>query len=143
MCPDTAPTERAARLDEAGALASALCAVHCAVVALAPGLLMAVGLGGLISHEVEWITTAVAILIGLLAGLHGFRKHGSWGLLAGFIAMATALVAVRFLDAWLAGATALPALFAVLAGGGMAWMHVLNIRSTRACRSHDRAPSRP
>lgn len=130
------PIHNVPNLDRAGTWASGLCAIHCAAVALAPGLLMAVGLGGALSHEFEWATTGAAVLIGILAGIQGFRSHGSWGILAGFLTMAWALVAVRFLDHWVTeGGTILghtvpylPAVFAVIAGIGMVWMHMLNIR---------------
>jgi hypothetical protein len=136
--PPDAPTDHST-LDKAGAWASALCAVHCAAVALAPGLLMALGLGGALRHEFEWATTGAAVLIGLLAGVQGYRTHGSWGILAGFLTMAAAMVAVRFLDHWIgSGGTIsghtvpyLPAIFAVLAGIGMIWMHLLNLRRAR------------
>jgi hypothetical protein len=136
--PPDPPTDHS-RLDKAGTVASGLCAIHCAVVALVPSLLMAMGLGGALSHEFEWATTGAAVLIGILAGLQGFRSHGSIGLLAGFLTMAAALIAVRFLDHWVAegGAIAgqplphLPAIFAVLASIGMVWMHILNLRRNR------------
>jgi len=140
VSPDAPPTSTSeTKLDKAGAWASALCAAHCAIVAVAPGLLMAVGLGGLMSHEFEWIITTVAVLIGLLAGVQGYRKHGSGGLLAGFVVMAGALVAARFLEKWIASGGEisgmqlpyLPVIFAVLAGVGMAWMHILNLQRNR------------
>jgi len=136
--PDIKPSDKPS-LDKAGAWASGLCAIHCAAVALAPGLLMAVGLGGALTHEFEWATTGAAVLIGILAGIQGFRTHGSWGILGGFLTMAWAMVAVRLLDHWVAeGGTVaghtlpyMPAIFAVLAGIGMIWMHLLNLRRSR------------
>jgi hypothetical protein len=136
--PDHSGLERAS-LDRAGAWASGLCAIHCAAVALAPGLLVALGLGGALSHEFEWATTGAAVLIGVLAGVQGYRSHGSWGILAGFLTMAWAMVAVRFLDHWVAGGGTivghqvpyLPAIFATMAGIGMVWMHMLNLRRGR------------
>jgi len=136
--PPDPPTNRSG-LDTAGAIASGVCAIHCASVALAPSLLVAMGLGGAMSSEFEWAFTGAAVLIGVVAGIQGFRSHGSWGLLAGFLTMATALIAVRFLEGWVAGGGMiaghsvpyLPAAFAVLAGVGMVWMHILNMRRNR------------
>ena len=108
-------------------------------MALAPGLLVALGLGGALSHEFEWAITGAAVLIGVVAGVQGYRSHGSWGILAGFLTMAWALVAVRFLEHWIAGGGTivghpvpyLPAIFATMAGIGMVWMHMLNLRRGR------------
>jgi hypothetical protein len=105
---------------------------------MAPGILAAIGLGGLLSYEAEWISTAVAVVIGLVAGAQGYRKHGSRGILAGFVVMSLALLAVRFLDVWVGGeyGTAqrgehlMPIFLAILAGIGMVSMHWFNMRGT-------------
>ena len=48
--------------DRFGALASAVCAVHCGVCALLPWAFGALGLGFLVGYEVEWALTLVAAL---------------------------------------------------------------------------------
>ena len=71
--------------DRFGAVASSLCAIHCAICALAPALFGALGLGVLLSHEVELGLASVAILFGLGAMVLAWRQHQSklvMGLLA-------------------------------------------------------------
>ena len=65
------------RVDQMGAVASSVCALHCALCALLPVALSAVGLGVLISHEAEWAFTVVAIVFALGAMVLGWRQHGS------------------------------------------------------------------
>ena len=54
-------------LDSVGATASTLCAVHCAICALLPAAFAALGLGVLLSHNVENALALVAVLFGLAA----------------------------------------------------------------------------
>ena len=134
--PPDPPTE-SSRLDQAGTLASALCVIHCIVVALAPSLLVGMGLGGVMSHEFEWIATGTAVIIGLLAGIQGYRNHGSAGILVGFVTMSIALLSARLMEDWiheggtLAGQHVpyLPVILAVLAGTGLVWLHIINLRN--------------
>lgn len=65
-------------LDRWGALASGLCAVHCAVVGLAMGLLPVVGMEFLAYPLVDVGFFATAIFFGVWAARTGKRKHGSW-----------------------------------------------------------------
>ena len=64
-------------VDRLGAFASTACALHCALCALMPTILAAMGLSFLISHEVEWLFTGVAVSLGLIALHLGWRQHGS------------------------------------------------------------------
>ena len=61
--------------DRFGAVASTLCAIHCALCALLPAVFTAVGLGVLLSHEVEWGLTLLAVSFGLAAFWYGWRTH--------------------------------------------------------------------
>ena len=63
--------------DRAGSVASSLCALHCALCAVAPGLLGLVGAGFLLSHRVEWLLVLVAILLGIGALVLAWRSHRS------------------------------------------------------------------
>ena len=63
--------------DRFGALASTLCAIHCAVCALLPAAFAALGLGFLLSHEAEWLLTLVAVSFGLGAMILAWRTHRS------------------------------------------------------------------
>lgn len=65
------------RLDRFGAVASSVCAVHCAVCALLPAAFAAFGLGVLLGHEAEWVFTIIAVLCaGAALGL-GWQRHRS------------------------------------------------------------------
>ena len=53
------------QIDRLGVVAGSLCAVHCALAALIPTALSALGLGLLLSQEVEWAFTLTAIVIAI------------------------------------------------------------------------------
>ena len=65
------------RLDRFGAVASSLCALHCALCAFLPIVFSAVGLGFLIGHEAEWVLTMVAIAFAGGALFWGWAQHRS------------------------------------------------------------------
>ena len=69
-------------VDRIGAIASSLCAVHCAVVALLPAVLGSLGLGALLGHEAEWVFTIIAIAFAAGAAILGWRRHKSNAVLA-------------------------------------------------------------
>ncbi len=131
------PGLKSDHLDTAGAMASFLCALHCAVLPFVVTMLPLVGLGFLASEPVEWGLIAVSALLGTLSLCLGFREHRSrrvFGLLG--IAL-TLLVAGRIfeereLELW--G----PAL--MIAGGlTIAGAHLFKLtlcRSCRACNEH-------
>lgn len=63
--------------DQIGALASSVCAVHCALCAAAPAAFAALGLGVWLSHEMELGLTIVAVIFGTAALGMGWRRHKS------------------------------------------------------------------
>ena len=65
------------RLDRFGAVASSLCAVHCAICAVLPAAFGALGLSVLLSHEAEWAFTLIAIAFAGGALVVGWRVHRS------------------------------------------------------------------
>lgn len=75
--PEAGQAASAPAVDRLGAVASTLCAVHCAVCALLPALFGALGVGFLLSHTVEWGLSAVAIAFGAGALMLGWRRHRS------------------------------------------------------------------
>ena len=54
-------------IDRFGAVASTLCALHCALCAALPALLGMLGLGVLLDQRAEWIFTVVALLFATAA----------------------------------------------------------------------------
>ena len=72
--------------DRFGAVASSMCALHCALCALAPALFGALGLGFLLSHEAELGLSLIAILFAAIALVFAWRQHRS-RLVVGFLAI--------------------------------------------------------
>ena len=65
------------KLDRAGATASFLCAIHCAIMPLIIALLPLVGLSFLASEPVEWALLASSATLGSWSLCLGFRQHRS------------------------------------------------------------------
>ena len=61
--------------DRFGAVASSLCALHCAVCALLPTIFAVLGVGFLLTHEAEWILNIIAILFGVFSLRLAVRTH--------------------------------------------------------------------
>lgn len=65
-------------LDRAGATASFLCAIHCALMPIAVTLLPLVGLGFLAHDAVEWLLIGLSASLGIISLMMGFRSHRSY-----------------------------------------------------------------
>ena len=63
--------------DRFGAVASSLCALHCAICAILPALFAALGVGFLLTHEAEWLLNLVAIFFGIFALNLARQSHRS------------------------------------------------------------------
>ena len=63
--------------DRFGAVASSLCALHCAVCALLPTIFAVLGVGFLLTHEAEWFLNIIAILFGVFSLRLAVRTHRS------------------------------------------------------------------
>ena len=126
------------KLDKAGAMASFLCAIHCAVMPLVITLLPLLGLGFLASEPVEWALLAASATLGSLSLCLGFRQHRSR---RAFMVLGIALallVAGRIFHENHFGIWG-PVLM-VLGGLTMMSAHLLNHRLCHACTrcsSHD------
>lgn len=122
------------KLDKAGAAASFLCAIHCAIMPFVITALPLLGLGFLASEPVEWGLLAASGVLGTLSLCVGFREHRRrrvFGLLG--IALAL-LVAGRMMHhhdfSWV---------IMVLGGLTMMGAHLVNrllCRSCRVCSDH-------
>ena len=140
---------RLEKLDRAGAVASFLCALHCALLPLVITLLPLLGLGFLSSEPVEWLLLGVSACLGVVSICFGFREHRSrrvWALAGTSIALlVTARVAAHFVGHahahdWAHGAAWLETAFMVAGGTLMMSAHWLNqklCRSCRRCCDHD------
>ena len=86
------------RVDQAGAVASTLCAIHCAICALLPAAFGALGLGMLLSQTAEWAFTIVAVSIAFGALVLSWRQHRSIAV-AGLLSLGiVGLLASRVLE---------------------------------------------
>ena len=71
------PPPAEGNVDTFGVVASTICAIHCAICGLLPFLFVGLGLGFLLSHEVEWALTLGAIAFATVALFQGWRQHHS------------------------------------------------------------------
>lgn len=121
------------RLDRAGATASFLCAIHCALMPFVITMLPLLGLSFLASEPVEWSLLLASATLGTLSLCAGFREHGSrraFGVLG--IALAL-LVMGRLLHEHHLGWWG--PVFMVLGGLAMMGAHGVNQWLCRTCRS--------
>lgn len=70
------PTSRI-NYDKVGAVASAVCAVHCLLTGIALGLLSVAGLGFVGSLWTDIVFLVLVLSVGATAIIHGVRKHHS------------------------------------------------------------------
>lgn len=112
-------------LDRIGGCASTFCAVHCALMPFAAGLLPAIGLGIFEEDTAEYALMALAIGLGLVSLSWGFRVHRSWRALL-VLALGIGLLATgRTLEE--ADREAFGALAMVSGGLAIACAHGLNL----------------
>jgi len=86
-------------VDRVGAVASSLCAAHCAICALLPAAFGALGMGALLGHEAEWVFTLIAIGFAAGALLMGWRRHRSMGVATLLVIGMLGLLASRGIEA--------------------------------------------
>ncbi len=122
-----APPRKVSRsLDRFGALASFLCAVHCALLPLVFGVLPALGLAFLADHAYERAFVSFAIVLASVSLAYGWRKHRSfrafWLLLPGIgLLVAGMLMANNHADPTHAVAVS-------IGGTLVALSHLMNLR---------------
>jgi hypothetical protein len=118
--------------DRAGVVVAVACALHCAALPLAAGLLSAMGLGLLLDERIE---VALLMLAGLIGGWSLWpafrRRHRRILPLLLFGSGLLALIAVRrFEDA----AAVLEIPMILVGAGAVASAHLLNLSLCRHCR---------
>ncbi|RYX85235.1 MerC domain-containing protein [bacterium] len=125
------------KLDRAGATASFLCAIHCALMPFIVTILPLLGLSFLASEPVEWGLLGLSATLGTLSLCAGFREHRSRRVFALLGIALALLVAGRIFHDHQFGAWG-PVLM-VLGGFTMMGAHMLNqvlCRSCRKCSDH-------
>ena len=125
------------KLDRAGATASFLCAIHCALMPFVITMLPLLGLSFLASEPVEWTLLLSSATLGTLSLCAGFREHGSRRVFAILGIALALLVAGRIFHEHHLGCWG--PVFMVLGGFTMMGAHLFNqslCRSCRKCSSH-------
>ncbi len=124
-------------LDRAGAMASFLCAIHCALMPFVITMLPLLGLSFLASEPVEWALLLSSATLGTLSLCAGFREHRSRRVFAVLGIALALLVAGRVFHEHHLGWWG-PMLM-VLGGFTMMGAHLFNqylCRSCRKCSDH-------
>ncbi len=127
------------RLDRAGAAASSLCALHCAVMPLLVTLLPLLGLSFLASEATEWLLFGASAIIGVSSLCLGFRTHRSRRALS-VLAVGLALLALgRMMEhQTMHGQTSRWGVPILVCGGLIvAASHIVNRALCRACHICD------
>lgn len=83
-------------LDRIGATASAICAVHCVLTGIALGLLSSLGFGFFANPLIDFLFIGIAVSVGLVAMIHGVRRHKSWGPATVYVAGLLSVVFAHF-----------------------------------------------
>lgn len=129
----------AARLDQAGMLASSLCALHCLAMPVIVGMLPLLGLTFLADEQTEWTLIAVAFLLGLSSLLPGYvRRHRRWQPMAMFVFGAGLIMTVRLL---FEDSQAVELIGVTLGGLCLMTAHALNLRYSRFCAAKLSTPN--
>jgi len=116
-------------IDRFGSVASAVCAIHCLLLSLAPWLISALGLGVLANESFEWAFFVFAVGFALAAAWWGYRLHRTWWVLTGFSGGLLLLIAGRMgeaLSLYEGGG-----IVSVLGGGVLVISHILSMRQAR------------
>ena len=131
---ESKPTDK---LDKAGATASFLCAIHCALMPFVITILPLLGLSFLASEPVEWSLLATSAVLGTSSLCVGFREHKSRRVFAILGIALALLVAGRIFHELHIGYWG--PVFMVLGGFSMMGAHLFNqalCHSCRRCSSH-------
>lgn len=132
------------KVDRAGATASFLCAIHCALMPFVVTLLPVFGLSFLSSEPIEWALLAASATLGTLSLCLGYREHRSRRVFA-VLGIALALLLMGRLHGGehshaanhadqAAHLPSMNVIFMVLGGLAMMGAHLFNNALCRACR---------
>jgi hypothetical protein len=132
--------KRTLELDKVGAIASTVCAVHCAALPIAISLSAAGAVSFLDNEPMEWGFVLLAAVVGTVSAWRGYRRHGNRTVAFVLAAAAVGLLLVALakpghVDHHHPGGL-LPWLFPVM-GLTIAVAHIVNLRLCRACHTCD------
>ncbi|MCE9635985.1 MAG: MerC domain-containing protein [Planctomycetes bacterium] len=134
-------------LDRAGAVASTLCAIHCAAIPILLGFGAAGAVSWLDHEPVEWGFVGIAAVIGTVSAWRGYRVHGNKPVAIVLATAALSLLALTWTSHASHGHTGSLSWLFPLIGVVIAVSHVVNRRLCNSCRSceahaHEPAPAR-
>ncbi|MGP1665095.1 MAG: MerC domain-containing protein [Rhodanobacter sp.] len=117
------------RADRVGAVASFLCAIHCALLPFILALLPVLGLEFLADHRFERGFVLFACVLALVALVRGFRRHaGPLPLLLAIPGLLLLLLGVTYAEGYSIG---LHSVLVTCGGLLLAAAHFFNLRSDR------------
>jgi hypothetical protein len=131
------PTSRAWQIaDRFGAIASFLCAIHCAALPFVLALLPLVGLEFLADHRIERAFVVFACALALLTLVNGYRRHRRPGsLMLAFPGLSLLLLGVSVAEQY---PIALHSVLVTCGGVLLASAHFVNLRlDHRRAHVHD------
>jgi hypothetical protein len=127
-------------LDKVGAVASAICAVHCLLTGVALGLLSIIGFGFIGTPMAEFGFISVAVVVGCWAIVHGIRKHHSLVPALIFVFGLACIAASHFAlphrhaeSGPMSNAQIASTVFSVLGGLSLVSFHIVNLRLQKGC----------
>jgi hypothetical protein len=118
-------------IDRVGAIASAICAVHCVITGLALGLLSYAGLGFMGSPVADAAFLGVAVSIASIAIYHGRKVHHSYLPAAVFTLGLVSVVIGHFILPH--DGSKLSTVFSVAGGLCFVGFHLLNMKMAATC----------
>lgn len=121
-------TSSVPKVDTLGAVASSLCAAHCASAAIAPSLLVALGLGAAVGPAFEWGFTGLAVAMAAVSVLLGWRRHRTRWIATLLIGGIIGLIVGRLVE--VAGLHELGTAIAVSSGLALVVGHLAGLRVT-------------
>ena len=127
--PRARPSRRFAWADSVGSMAAVVCAIHCALLPFVLAALPALGLGLLMSWELEFGYIAFATVLALASLWQGYRRHRVYRALAFLVPGLAAVWAGVFVPA-LHESVVPHAVVMTFGGTLIAVAHLVNLRLT-------------
>lgn len=113
--------------DRAGSIGSGLCLAHCVAMAMLPGLVTALGVGGALLASLEWGLVGFAVFVACYSAIRGYRRHRSLRISGALAAFAVLLIFAIVTER--AGNGTLGWYAMIAAGLGLVTTHIISARA--------------